>query len=277
MSFLFASSHLPETRVQRPEDEEEDDVQPMLHSGGVRAFSHLPLPLSLADTSGPLSTRPATPVGRPRPRDETNDDQDTFPPPGRTPTTMTTPALMNTRTTAPGTCPASPRKTCPPRPTMKPPASTKPPLGKTTTQDPAWTICLPPAGGWRSISDTRKIRVPACLRQLGHGEILRMISCLPVRFRLPEPSSPKAVQEVPLTDPKTRSMEHRPKLAPPPKALKLRPQPSQQHCLRHQKHKTEQHPLLKKAAMPKPLIRPDLHHPHKSKCLHPCCKRLPTG
>ena len=39
-----ATSHLPETRVQRPDEleDEEEDVQPMLHSGGVRAFSHLP-------------------------------------------------------------------------------------------------------------------------------------------------------------------------------------------------------------------------------------------
>ena len=41
MSFLFASSHLPE--VKRPEeDEEEDNLQPMRWSGSVRAFSHLP-------------------------------------------------------------------------------------------------------------------------------------------------------------------------------------------------------------------------------------------
>lgn len=43
MPFLFASSHLPETGVQRPEDEEEDEnMRPEPHSGGVRAFSHLP-------------------------------------------------------------------------------------------------------------------------------------------------------------------------------------------------------------------------------------------
>lgn len=43
MSFIFASSHLPETQVQRPEDEEEEkDAQPKPSSGGVRPFSHLP-------------------------------------------------------------------------------------------------------------------------------------------------------------------------------------------------------------------------------------------
>jgi hypothetical protein len=43
MSFLFASSHLPETRVQRPEDEEEDEnMRPEPHSGMVRSFSHRP-------------------------------------------------------------------------------------------------------------------------------------------------------------------------------------------------------------------------------------------
>ena len=61
MSFLFASSHLPETRVQRPEDEEEeDDAQPMLHSGGVRAFSHLPAKRVAA---GPISQRGAQAFG----------------------------------------------------------------------------------------------------------------------------------------------------------------------------------------------------------------------
>ncbi len=64
MSFIFASSHLPETRVQRPEDEEEDDVQPMLHSGGVRAFSHLPAKRQAADPAGPLSQRGAQALGR---------------------------------------------------------------------------------------------------------------------------------------------------------------------------------------------------------------------
>ena len=63
MSFLFASSHLPETRVQRPEDEEEDDVQPMLHSGGVRAFSHLPAKRVAAETAGLLSQRGAQAFG----------------------------------------------------------------------------------------------------------------------------------------------------------------------------------------------------------------------
>lgn len=85
MSFIFASSHLPETRVQRPEDEEEDAVQPMLHSGSVRAFSHLQQPArAQADSSGPLSTRPAIPVGRPHPQGdpEADEDRDTDHTPG---------------------------------------------------------------------------------------------------------------------------------------------------------------------------------------------------
>ncbi len=73
MSFLFASSHLPETRVQRPEDEEEDDVQPMLHSGSVRAFSHLPAKRVAADPTGPLSQRGAQAIGHPFQRTETQD------------------------------------------------------------------------------------------------------------------------------------------------------------------------------------------------------------
>ena len=42
MSFVFASSHLPE--VERPKEEvKEEEQAPLLrHSGGVRAFSHLP-------------------------------------------------------------------------------------------------------------------------------------------------------------------------------------------------------------------------------------------
>ncbi len=66
MSFLFASPHLPETRVQRPDEleDEEDDVQPMLHSGGVRAFSHLPAKRAAADPAGPLSQRGAQALGR---------------------------------------------------------------------------------------------------------------------------------------------------------------------------------------------------------------------
>jgi hypothetical protein len=64
MSFLFASSHLPETRVQRPQDEEEeDDVQPMQHSGGVRAFSHLPAKRVAADPAGPPSQRGVQALG----------------------------------------------------------------------------------------------------------------------------------------------------------------------------------------------------------------------
>ena len=82
MAFIFPTSHLPETRARRPDhmEEEEDSMSPPPRFGGVRAFSHLPEPRALADSSGPLSTRPATPVGRPRPHAE--DDQDTFHAPG---------------------------------------------------------------------------------------------------------------------------------------------------------------------------------------------------
>lgn len=83
MAFIFSTSHLPETRVRRSyhlEEEEDEDTmqQPPLRAVMVRAFSHLPEPRPLADTSGPLSTRPATPVGRTRPHAETEADQDTF-------------------------------------------------------------------------------------------------------------------------------------------------------------------------------------------------------
>ncbi len=65
MSFLFASSHLPETRVQRPDEleDEEEDVQPMPRAGGVRAFSHLPAKRAAADPAGPLSQRGAQALG----------------------------------------------------------------------------------------------------------------------------------------------------------------------------------------------------------------------
>ncbi len=101
MAFIFSTSHLPETRVRRPdhlEDEEDEPsaarqtaagspkgersestrMQPMPRAGGVRAFSHLPQPVrAQAYFSDPLSTRPATPVGRPRPHTEPDDDKDT--------------------------------------------------------------------------------------------------------------------------------------------------------------------------------------------------------
>ena len=70
---MFASSHLSED--SRPlDEEEEDDAQPMLRAGGVRAFSHLAPARRLADSSVPLSTRPVTPVGRPRPYTDPEDD-----------------------------------------------------------------------------------------------------------------------------------------------------------------------------------------------------------
>jgi hypothetical protein len=58
MAFIFSTSHLPETRVRRPdhlEDEEEGDLmQPMPRAGGVRAFSHLPVRDNPAPSTGPL-------------------------------------------------------------------------------------------------------------------------------------------------------------------------------------------------------------------------------
>ena len=62
MSFLFASSHLPE--VKRPADED-DDVQPMQRSGMVRAFSHLPQPVVAAPAWPRPSGQAPAPASRP--------------------------------------------------------------------------------------------------------------------------------------------------------------------------------------------------------------------
>jgi hypothetical protein len=61
--------------------EEEDDVQPMLHSGSVRAFSHLPAQRLVADPAGQgqLSQRGAQAIGGQFQRTET---QDAATPPG---------------------------------------------------------------------------------------------------------------------------------------------------------------------------------------------------
>jgi|GEM_PF-3382820 len=109
MSFLFASSHLPETRVQRPDDleDEEDDVQPMLHSGSVRAFSHLPQPVrAQADADSlwrsgivPIPPRSATPTS---PAPSRPGDLDDPPPPER----ALSHQLQRTGSEAPGTPPA---------------------------------------------------------------------------------------------------------------------------------------------------------------------------
>ena len=56
MNHVFASSHLPEDN--RPEEEEEDDVQPMLRAGGVRALSHLQQRLQ-GEPAAPRPTAPA--------------------------------------------------------------------------------------------------------------------------------------------------------------------------------------------------------------------------
>ena len=62
MSFLFATSHLP--AFNRPQNEEEEDnAQPMQRSGGVRAISHLEVPVR-RDSSVPLSQRGAQAMGR---------------------------------------------------------------------------------------------------------------------------------------------------------------------------------------------------------------------
>ena len=42
MNYVFSSSHLPEENRPLDVEEEDDDVQPMLRAGGVRAFSHQP-------------------------------------------------------------------------------------------------------------------------------------------------------------------------------------------------------------------------------------------
>jgi hypothetical protein len=42
MSFVFATSHLPEVERPKHAEEEEEHALPLRHSGGVRAFSHLP-------------------------------------------------------------------------------------------------------------------------------------------------------------------------------------------------------------------------------------------
>ncbi len=72
MAFIFSTSHLPETRVQRPDEleDEEEDVQPMLHSGGVRAFSHLPAKRVAADPAGQFSQRGAQALSHPFQRTE---------------------------------------------------------------------------------------------------------------------------------------------------------------------------------------------------------------
>ncbi len=78
MSFIFATSHLPETRVRRPdhleeEDDEEGMQQPPPRAGGVRAFSHLPAKEETADPAGPLSQRGAQSLGRQFQRSEPGD------------------------------------------------------------------------------------------------------------------------------------------------------------------------------------------------------------
>jgi hypothetical protein len=81
MSFLFASSHLPE--VKRPEeDEEENNLQPMRWSGSVRAFSHLPQRVRAA---------PSAPTARPSWATEPEADTDYAPEPDDAPEADTGP------------------------------------------------------------------------------------------------------------------------------------------------------------------------------------------
>jgi hypothetical protein len=62
MNFVFASSHLPEDN--RPQEEEEEDVQPMQRSGMVRAFSHLPQPVQ-GEPAAPRPFGPSSPAHLP--------------------------------------------------------------------------------------------------------------------------------------------------------------------------------------------------------------------
>jgi len=68
MAFIFSTSHLPETRVQRPdhleEDDDEDSLSPPPRAGMVRAFSHLPAKEETVDPAGLLSQRGAQALGR---------------------------------------------------------------------------------------------------------------------------------------------------------------------------------------------------------------------
>ena len=81
MSFLFASSHLPETRARRPdhfeEDDDEDSMSPPPRAGMVRAFSHLPAKEETVNRTGPLSQRSAQTLGHPFQRTETQDTRTT--------------------------------------------------------------------------------------------------------------------------------------------------------------------------------------------------------
>ncbi|MCX6847942.1 MAG: hypothetical protein NTY98_03385 [Verrucomicrobia bacterium] len=105
MAFIFSTSHLPETRVSRPDHlEEEDDEdgmqQPMPRAGGVRAFSHLPVRDNPAPSTsplredsprgeiGPIPPRSATPTS---PAPTRMEDQDDPPPSEANPEHDTTP------------------------------------------------------------------------------------------------------------------------------------------------------------------------------------------
>jgi hypothetical protein len=91
MAFIFSTSHLPESRVRRPdhledEEEENDVMQPTPRAGGVRAYSHLPVRDNPAPSTAPLRTdsprggiapippRSATPSTSESPMGEAQDD-----------------------------------------------------------------------------------------------------------------------------------------------------------------------------------------------------------
>jgi hypothetical protein len=84
MAFIFSTSHLPD--LERPAEEEDDDMKPMPRAGGVRAFSHLPQPVRAQADASPLwgrgmaqlPPRSASPTS-PAPSDLR--DQDDPPPP----------------------------------------------------------------------------------------------------------------------------------------------------------------------------------------------------
>ena len=95
MAFIFSTSHLPETRVRRPdhlEEEEDEEVmqQPPPRAGVVRAFSHLPVRNTPAPSTGPLrEDSPRREIGPLPPRSVTpstsrspmSEAQDYAPPP----------------------------------------------------------------------------------------------------------------------------------------------------------------------------------------------------
>ena len=81
MSFIFASSHLPEDNRSPANEERDDDMQPMQRSGMVRAFSHLPQSRMIAAKSGGTFDTDSKPVanGAPKPAAPSAPDEDAKP------------------------------------------------------------------------------------------------------------------------------------------------------------------------------------------------------